>query len=86
MAPMIPSYDDLSDTRLEEVLRERAFTAGADLWVGRVEGDEWRAAYRYYGPTVGRGEEFSEGQATVGPTKRAALIALIQIDDIGTIT
>jgi hypothetical protein len=86
MAPMIPSYDDLDDTRLEEVLRERAFGERADLWVGRVEGDGWRAAYRYYGPAVGRGEEFTEGQAAVGPTKRAALIALAQIDDIGTIT
>jgi hypothetical protein len=85
MAPMIPSYDDLSDTRLEEVLRERAFAEGADLWVGRIEGDGWRAAYRYYGPAVGRSEEFSEGQAAVDPTKRAALIALAQIDDIGTI-
>jgi hypothetical protein len=86
MAPMIPSYDDLSDTRLEEVLRERAFAARADLWVGRVEGDEWRAAYRVYGPTVGRSEEFTESEAAVGPTKRAALIALAQIDDIGTFT
>jgi hypothetical protein len=86
MAPMIPSYDDLDDTRLEEVLRERAFATGADLWVGRVGGDEWRAAYRFYGPAVGRGEEFNEGEAAVGPTRRAALIALAQIDDIGTIT
>jgi hypothetical protein len=86
MAPMIPSYDDLSDTRLEEVLRERAFAAGADLWVGRVDGEEWRAAYRHYGPAVGRGEEFTEGEAAVGATKRAALIALAQIDDIGTIS
>ncbi|HEX4305750.1 MAG TPA: hypothetical protein VHZ54_06935 [Solirubrobacterales bacterium] len=86
MAPMIPSYDDLSDTRLEEVLRERAFAEGADLWIGRTEGAEWRAAYRHYGPAVGRGEEFTEGQAAAGPTKRAALIALAQVDDIGTIT
>jgi hypothetical protein len=35
---------------------------------------------------VGRGEEFTEGQAAAGPTKRAALIALAQVDDIGTIT
>ena len=86
MAPMIPSYDGLDDTRLEEVLRERAFADGADLWVGRVDGDGWRAAYRFYGPAVGRGEEFSEGEAAVGATRRAALIALAQIDDIGTIT
>jgi hypothetical protein len=86
MAPMIPSYDGLDDTRLEEVLRERAFTTGADLWVGRIEGEEWRAAYRYYGPAVGRGEEFSESEAAVGATRRAALIALAQIDDIGTIS
>jgi hypothetical protein len=86
MAPMIPSYDDLSDTRLEGVLRERAFATGADLWVGRTKGEEWRAAYRHYGPAVGRGEEFAEGGAAVGATKRAALIALAQIDDIGTIT
>jgi hypothetical protein len=86
MAPMIPSYDGLDDARLEEVLRERAFAAGADLWVGRIDGDGWRAAYRYHGPAVGRGEEFSEGEAAVAPTRRAALIALIQIDDIGTIT
>jgi hypothetical protein len=83
---MIPSYDDLSDTRLEEVLRERAFAAGSDLWVGRVQGDRWRAAYRYYGPAVGSGEEFSEGEAAVGATRRAALIGLAQIDDIGTIS
>jgi hypothetical protein len=86
MAPMIPSYDGLDDTRLEEVLRERAFASGADLWVGRIEGAEWRAAYRLYGPAVGRSEEFSEREAAVGATKRAALIALAQIDDIGTIT
>ena len=86
MAPMIPSYDDLSDTRLEEVLRERAFAGGADLWVGRTSGEEWRAASRHYGPAVGRGEEFTEGEAAVGATKRAALIALALIDDIGTIT
>jgi hypothetical protein len=86
MTPMISSYDRLDDTRLEEVLRERAFAEGADLWVGRVGDDEWRASYRYYGPAVGRSEEFSEGEAAVGPRKRAALIALIQIDDIGTIT
>lgn len=83
---MIPSYDGLSDVRLEEVLRERAFTAGGDLWVGRVEGDEWRAAYRFYGRTVGRGEEFGEREAATGATRRAALIALAQIDDIGTVT
>lgn len=86
MAPMIPSYDDLSDTRLEEVLRERAFADGADLWVGRVEGEKWRAAYRFYSPAVGRSEEFSEGEAAVGATKREALIGLAQIDDIGTIS
>jgi hypothetical protein len=86
MAPMIPSYDDMSDTRLEEVLRERAFAAGADLWVGRLEGDEWRAVYRTYGPSVGRSEEFTEGESAVASSKRAALIALAQIDDIGTIS
>jgi len=83
---MIPTYDGMDDARLEEVLRERAFGEGGDLWVGRIEGDEWRAAYRYYSPAVGRGEEFSEGEAAVGATKRAALIALAQIDDIGTIS
>jgi hypothetical protein len=35
---------------------------------------------------VGRGDEFSEGEAAVGATKRAALIALALIDDIGTIS
>jgi hypothetical protein len=82
---MIPSYDGLDETRLEEVLRERAFAMGADLWVGRV-GDGWRAAYRFYGPAVGRTEEFTEGEAAVGATKREALIGLAQIDDIGTIS
>ena len=86
MAPMIPSYDGMDEARLEEVLRERAFGAGADLWIGRVEGDGWRAAYRHYSPAVGRGEEFTEGEAAVGASRRAALIALAQIDDIGTIT
>jgi len=86
MAPMIPSYDDLDDTRLEAVLRERAFAEGADLWVGRVDGEKWRAAYRFYSPAVGRSEEFSEGEAAVGTTKREALIGLAQIDDIGTIS
>lgn len=86
MAPMIPSYDGLDDTRLEEMLRERAFATGEDLWVGRVEGDGWRAAYRSYGPAVGRREEFRETEAAVGATRRAALIALSQIDDIGTIS
>jgi hypothetical protein len=86
MAPMIPSYDGMDEARLEEVLRERAFADGADLWVGRIEGDEWRAAYRHYSPAVGRGEEFSEGRAATGATKRAALIGLAQIDDIGTIS
>ena len=86
MAPMIPSYDNLDETRLEEVLRERAFAEGADLWVGRIDGDRWRAAYRFYGPAVGRTEEFTEGEVAVGATKRAALIGLAQIDDIGTIT
>ncbi|HEY2477350.1 MAG TPA: hypothetical protein VGI17_01335 [Solirubrobacterales bacterium] len=86
MAPMIPSYDGLDDTRLEEVLRERAFAEGADLWVGRLDDGGWRAAYRFYGPSVGRAEEFTEGAAAVGATKREALIALAQIDDIGTIS
>jgi hypothetical protein len=86
MTPMIPSYDGMDEARLEEVLRERAFAEGADLWVGRIEGDRWRAAYRHYSPAVGRDAEFSEGEAAVGATKRAALIALAQIDDIGTIT
>jgi hypothetical protein len=85
MAPMIPSYDNLDDARLEEVLRERAFAEGGDLWVGRIEGEKWRAAYRFYGPAVGRGKEFREREAAIGPTKRAALIGLAQIDDIGTI-
>ncbi|HVW47514.1 MAG TPA: hypothetical protein VHA76_10710 [Solirubrobacterales bacterium] len=85
MAPMIPSYDRLDDTRLEEVLRERAFREGADLWVGRLEDGRWRAAFRIYGPTVGRAEEFSESEAAVGKTRRKALVALAQIDDIGTI-
>ncbi|MBS1675883.1 MAG: hypothetical protein JST08_00715 [Actinobacteria bacterium] len=85
MAPMIPNYDALDDSRLEEVLRERTFAAGADLWVGRTDSDEWRAAYRFYGAAVRRGEEFGEGDAATGPTRRAALIGLAQIDDIGTI-
>ena len=85
MAPMIPSYDGMDEARLEEVLRERAFAEGADLWVGRVRAEEWRAAYRYYSPAVGREGEFIEGEAAVGATRRAALIALAQIDDIGTI-
>ena len=83
--PMIPSYDSLDDTRLEEVLRERAFAEGADLWVGRVDGDRWRASFRIYGPTVGRAEEFSEVEAATGATKRDALIGLVQRDDLGTI-
>ncbi len=86
MAPMIPSYDGLDERRLEEVLRERAFGQGADLWVGRIEGAEWRAAYRFYAPTASREGEFTEGEAAVGATKREALIGLAQIDDIGTIT
>jgi hypothetical protein len=86
MAPMIPSYDRLDDTRLEEVLRERAFAVGADLWVGRVGDERWRAAFRVYGPAVGRDAEFHEGEAATGATKREALIALAQVDDIGTIT
>ncbi len=85
MAPMIPTYDGLDDTRLEEVLRERAFGEGADLWVGRTGDDKWRAAYRHYGPAVGRSHEFSESQAAVGMTRRESLIGLAQIDDIGTI-
>jgi len=85
MAPMIPSYDRLDDTRLEEVLRERAFQVGADLWVGRVDEERWRAAFRVYGPVVGRLSEFRESEAATGKTKRKALVALAQIDDIGTI-
>lgn len=84
MAPMIPSYDRLDDTRLEEVLRERAFAEGADLWVGRVDEDNWRAAFRIYGPVVGRKAEFAEQEAATAATRRGALIALVQIDDIGT--
>ncbi len=86
MTPMIPSYDGMDEARLEEVLRERAFAEGADLWIGHIEGGRWRAAFRYYGPAVGRDGEFSEGEAAVGSTRRAALIGLAQIDDIGTIT
>jgi hypothetical protein len=86
MAPMIRRYDDLDDTRLEEILRERAFSVGADLWVGRIRDERWRAVFRVYGPTVGRNEEFSDGEAAVGTTKREALIALAQVDDLGTIT
>jgi hypothetical protein len=82
---MIPSYDGMDEARLEEVLRERAFAAGGDLWVGRTDGDGWRAAFRHYGPAVGRSKEFSESEAAAGATRRAALIALAQIDDIGTI-
>ena len=85
MAPMIPRYDDLDDTRLEEILRERAFADGGDLWVGRIERGDWRAAFRHYGPAVGRSQEFSEGQGANGATKREALIGLAQLDDIGTI-
>jgi hypothetical protein len=81
---MIPSYDGLDETRLEEILRERAFATGADLWVGRVEGDRWRAAYRAYLPAVKAAGEFTESEAAVGSTKREALIGLAQIDDIGT--
>jgi hypothetical protein len=84
MTPMIPSYDSMDDARLEEVLRERAFADGADLWVGRIVGSEWRAAYRVYVPPVGGEGEFTERVATTGGSKREALIALAQIDDIGT--
>jgi hypothetical protein len=86
MSPMIRSYDGMDDGRLEEVLRERAYAEGADLWVGRIEGAEWRAAYRFYAPAVGRDGEFSEGESATGATKRAALIALAQVDDLGTIS
>ena len=86
MAPMIPSYDGLDDTRLEEVLRERAYAEGADLWVGRLDDGRWRAAFRIYGPAVGGADEFTESESATGPTRRAALIDLAQIDDIGTIT
>ncbi|HKZ13705.1 MAG TPA: hypothetical protein VJL81_07665 [Solirubrobacterales bacterium] len=85
MAPMIPSYDGLDDAELEDVLRQRAFAERCDLWVGRMEDGGWRAAYRFYGPSVGRRKEFSEVEAAVGATRRRALIALAQIDDIGTI-
>ncbi len=85
MAPMIPSYDRLDDTRLEEILRERAYVAGADLWVGRIEADRWRAAYRAYSPAVKGAGEFTENEGADGATKREALIGLAQIDDIGTI-
>ncbi|HEX3736428.1 MAG TPA: hypothetical protein VHV53_02710 [Solirubrobacterales bacterium] len=84
MAPMIPRYDGLDDTRLEEVLRERAFAEGTDLWVGRIADRTWRAAYRLYGRTVRADAAFTETEAAVGATKRKALIALAQIDDIGT--
>jgi hypothetical protein len=83
---MIPDYDRLDDTRLEEVLRERAFAEGADLWIGHLDGGQWRAAFRIYGPTVGRAEEFSEIEAATAPTKREALIDLVQRGDLGTIT
>lgn len=86
MTPMIPRYDDLDDTRLEEILRERAFADGDDLWVGRTEGGAWRAAFRHYGPASGNSQEFSEGRGANAATKREALIGLAQIDDIGTIT
>jgi hypothetical protein len=86
MTPMIPRYDDLDETRLEEILRERAFASGADLWIGRVGVDEWRAAYRTYLPAVKAAGEFTESEAATGATKRQALIGLAEIDDIGTIT
>jgi hypothetical protein len=85
MAPMIPSYDDLDETRLEEILRERAFAEGADLWVGQLDNGQWRAAYRVYVPPTER-RGVSDREAAVGSTKRAALIGLVQIDDIGTVT
>jgi hypothetical protein len=85
MAPMIPSYDSLDDTRLEEVLRERAFAEHADLWVGRVEPDGWRAAFRVYKPAVGGDGDFTELEVASGPTRRKALVELALIDDIGTI-
>jgi hypothetical protein len=85
MAPMIPSYDDLDDTRLEEILRERAFAEGGDFWIGRTVSGSWRAAVRHYGPAVRRSGEFAEARGANGTTKREALIGLAQIDDIGTI-
>jgi hypothetical protein len=86
MAPMIPSYDGLDDTRLEEVLRERAFHERADLWVGRVGSDGWRAAFRVHSPAVAGSAEFTDLEAASGPTRREALVELARIDDIGTIT
>ena len=86
MAPMIPSYDGLDDRRLEEVLRERAYYEHADLWVGRVEPDGWRAAFRVHRPAVAGSGEFTDLEAASGPTRREALIELARIDDIGTIT
>lgn len=83
---MIPSYDNLDDARLEEVLRERAFHEHADLWVGRVEPDRWRAAFRVYRPAVGGSGDYTDLEAASGPTRRKALVGLAQIDDIGTIT
>lgn len=86
MAPMIPSYDSLDDARLEEVLRERAYQERADLWVGRIEPDRWRAVFRAHRPAVGGTGEFTDLEAASGPTRRDALVELARIDDIGTIT
>jgi hypothetical protein len=86
MAPMIPGYDGLDDTRLEEVLRERAFAERADLWVGQLGDDDRRAAFRVSRPAVGGSGEFTDLEAAGGGTRREALVELARIDDTGTIT
>jgi len=83
--PEIRTYAELDDAALEALLRERAFAIDAELRVHKVEaGDEelWRAAFQVYELPAELAPEGASRVAVESPSKRAALVALAQTEDM----
>jgi hypothetical protein len=83
--PEIRTYAELDDGQLEELLRERAFKVDAELRVHKVDasGEEvWRAAFQVYDLPAELASEGASKVAVESSSKRAALVALAQTEDI----
>lgn len=82
--PLIRTYEELSDTQLEELLRERAFKIDAELRVERtgIESHPWRAAFQVYSIPSELAPRGASRHAVEGPTKREVLVGLARTEDL----
>jgi hypothetical protein len=78
------TYEELNDTQLEELLRERALKIDAELRVEQtgIESHPWKAAFQVYNIPSELAPQGASRYAVEGPTKREVLVSLAQTEDL----